>query len=340
MKRGAALVWLFTPVIPLVMGTLLFARGSGEGMGPRAPSYEVQLEALAADAIASSTFVAVSVDTLRRLMEEDMSGRRDHIERIRASAGDDAALRAENRLRAPYMRRIQEIEASGNDSLTLRLSIVTVGGSLRFSSVSFDGSMTPKDPVSVLFFGNAHVDRVYADLTGPVPCGEGCEPGPAAFRDHDGPYLGTGVRRCESQTQWVLMGSVGEPLQWRRSVRGVMTMQEGCDWGTRDHIRFFQELSDEKYGAWFVATPHREDWITDRGHVVLSWQEPSRQFLALWSLRRDTRALDADIARSWVLCNARTEGLYQGVPFDGRLAVIAVPGTAMPWAAPPRLSLR
>jgi hypothetical protein len=102
-----------------------------------------------------------------------------------------------------------------------------------------------------------------------------------------------------------------------------MPGQDLCASGLRDHVRLFGEMFDRQFGSWFVATPHREVW-TDRGHVVVDWEAASRAFVEASTTRLGLRNVASSESRAWLLCDVNTDGLYQGVPFDGRAALVAI----------------
>ncbi len=99
-----------------------------------------------------------------------------------------------------------------------------------------------------------------------------------------------------------------------------MGQDGGCASGTRDHVRLFAGQQDSEFGSWVLATPHREEWVNG-GHVIRSWQQPIKTFLDTWSLK--AAPSDASPNRPF-FCEVKTDGLYQGVPFDGRLAIVPV----------------
>src|SRR5207253_5306390 len=123
------------------------------------------------------------------------------------------------------------------------------------STRSYDPSLGPMDPVSVLFVGDASPERVYGDMTNPSVCdaNEGCSL--PVFQDDKGFDLTTGSYQCPSSTQWVLMGNSGDSLQWRPSVRGIMRAGDKCAAGQRDHMRLFGAHPNAVFGAWSVGTP-------------------------------------------------------------------------------------
>jgi hypothetical protein len=284
--------------------------------GAEAESKGNRLESLAAQVDSKQVTITVSATLLNQLMEEDLAGHAPILERIRSVKGDDAAAKAEATLRAPYRARLRELTEAGVSEVNQSVRVITVGDRLSFSSVSFDGALKPKDPVSLLFFDAARADSVYRQLT---TCdGQACN---SAFKDQDGLTDARGLRQCSAQTQWVLMASGESQLQWRRSMRGVEDANGACAFGVRDHMRLFQELNDDKYGSWLVATPHRENWESG-GHVIKSWAAANQAILDAWS-RQASWSVQTTSA-GWVRCYVPTDGLYQGVEFDGKTAIIDV----------------
>jgi hypothetical protein len=288
-------------------------------------SYELKLESLAGDVSAWSVNVEVSAELMTRLMEQDVTAQQDYLDRVRQAQGQEAALRAEAGIRAPYSQRLREL-ATAAAAPVIEVPMVTLGGRLSFSAVSFDGALTPKDPVSVLFYGDGRADSLYSELTRMPTCAPGaCPPRQPAFIDHDGLAGLDGLRPCHSQTQWVLMAMGGSVPEWRRNSRGLMLNEGGCASGTRDHVRLYNAQADPVFGEWSVATPHREDW-TDRGHVVRGWDAPAVAFVRAVAAGANLSTSSTGLeARPWLRCNAGWAGLYQDVPFSGDIAIVPLP---------------
>ena len=315
--------------ISLIVCAFYVFRHSAPEAGATADSFALKLEALAPEATSETRTIPITAGVLTRMMEEDVSASADYLTRLRSARGPEAALSAEAIIRSYYQRRLLDLAAPDSKAGTLDVQVVTVGGRLSFSAVSFDGSLTPKDPVSVLFFGHATVDGIYQKLTSGSNCeGASCPPVAKRFLDQDGLLGADELRPCRSQTQWVLMGSSDGPLEWHMNQKGLMWQDGGCAAGTRDHVRLFGEANDPEFGSWVLATPHREEWVSGL-HVVRSWEAPLTSFVDNWSARGQsqlpvTKFPDTTLP-TWVYCQVKSQGLYQNVTFDGRAAVVAVP---------------
>jgi len=286
----------------------------------RPDPYVSKLPQLAADATSSSTTISVTSGLLSRLMEEDVAAARPYLDQVRTVQGADAARNAEAGIRGYYQARMRDMARRGSQEDTLQVPIVTVGGRLSFSAVSFDGYLNQKDPISVLFYGHATVDGLYASLTSTSSQNP-------SFSDQDGPLDVQNLRPCRSQTQWVLMGQAGTTLEWRLDTRGVQWGDGGCASGTRNHLRLFGGPQDTEYGSWVIATPHREDWVNG-GHVIRSWQEPLTTFVEGWTSQAPAHVAESRFEgqpqQPWTYCRVNNQGVYQNVPFDGRAVIIPV----------------
>lgn len=245
-------------------------------------------------------------------MQADLDSSRDYLDRVRRRRGDEAAAGAEAGIRAPYLQRMEKIRAAGQDRASQEILLVTVWGEFHFSAVSYDGGINPKDPVSVLFYGDTSMIDVYERMTG----SGGREP---SYQDEDGPLDSAAMRECRSQTQWVLMASGEEPLTWRQGARGLMRAQDRCTAGSREHLRLYGDLFDVNYGHWIVATPHRETWEGGHGHMVESWTSAQLAVADFWRPKTAPGSLSAAAADplgsnffDW-----GNGGWYQGIPFPG-----------------------
>jgi hypothetical protein len=269
------------------------------------------------DAVTSVARVSVTPDSLAQMMEQDLAASQAYIGWMRASQGDAVATRVEDNIRAPYQRRIDQMRNLNVDHQDFDIPVVTVWGSLTFSTRSYDVNFGPMDPVSLLFTGNGTPDSVYQDLTAIDPCATDAQCRVPAFQDDKGTGAQARGYGCQSQTQWVLMGDSGQPLQWRPSSHGVMGTSDRCTQGVREHMRIFGGVASPVLGAWSVGTPHKEAWTDGGGkfgHLIQSWNEARNDFAAFWQNFVKRPGLTGAITGlSW-----GNGGFYQNVEFDGR----------------------
>ncbi|HXH23099.1 MAG TPA: hypothetical protein VNN10_13830 [Dehalococcoidia bacterium] len=256
--------------------------------------------------------VTISVQLLESLMAVDLDAHQAYFARVRVRRGEAAAAAAEGAVRAPYLRRIEKIRAAGRDSEEQEIAVITIMGAFRFSAMSFDGGINEKDPVSLLVYGDTSVLDTYDRLVRDAIPGR-------SYQDENGQMDTSAMRECRSQTQWVLMGNVGEELNWHRSQRGLMRLGEKCTEGLRDHIRFYGDLYHRDYGRWLVGTPHREAWVPGAGHRIDSWTAARDALRDYWlgAAPDRQRFVGNPTVRSWDFDSWGNAGLFQGVPFDG-----------------------
>jgi len=180
--------------------------------------------------------------------------------------------------------------------------------------MSFDAQLEPKDPVSVLFTGAGSVDNVYRYLTGPCTPNTSCTTTPR-FQDDRGPAA-NGDYECSAGVQWVLMGNVGGPLEWRPSTRAVMKASDRCLSGNRDHMRIFGAPANDVFGAWSVGTPHHERW-TGITHLVGSWTAARDAFTQPSTSGFSPSGTLPEGVSYRDLFSWNNGGVFQNVPFDG-----------------------
>ena len=304
----------------IAAGGFFYVKRDASPAKAESQNYLAKLPLLQDDATTHVESVSITAELLNRLMAQDVAAARPYLDYVRSTDSAAAADAAEAGIRGYYLARIKDMAARKVDADVIQVPVATAGGRLTFSTVSYDGSFTVKDPVSVLFFGNARVDSIYDSLVG--------QQGSGGFLDQDGPSIPGKARTCRSQTQWVLMGEPGESPTWQMDTKGLMWGEGGCASGTRNHVRLFGGLTDSEYGSWVVATPHREDW-RNGGHVVVSWQEPMKSLVDTWTSENpggfSYRSPEGAAPQTWTYCRVNSEGKYQNVPFDGRAAIIAIP---------------
>jgi hypothetical protein len=269
------------------------------------------------DAVNSVARVTITPDSVQLMMEQDIAANQPYLSWLRSSQGDAVASRAEDAIKAPYLRRIDQMKTLGVDHQDLEVPVVTVWGSMTFSTRSYDVNMGPMDPVSVLFTGNGRPNMVYNDLTSIDPCNTDSQCRPPAFQDDKG--IGAQARgyACGSGTQWVLMGNAGEDLQWQPSTRGVMGGGDRCTQGMRVHMRIFGGIANQVFGTWSVGTPHKEAWSESGGkfgHLIQSWNQARDDVASFWRDFAKRPGATGNISSlSW-----GNGGYYQNVEFDGR----------------------
>jgi hypothetical protein len=243
---------------------------------------------------------------------------------LRSSQGDAAVAKMEDNIRAPYLKRIEAMRAQATDHQDFDVQVVTVWGSLTFSTRSYDPNFGPMDPVSVLFSGNASPDAVFHDMVSAPECRTDAQCAPPAYQDDKGVGAQYKGYSCQSGTQWVLMGSAGEDLDWHPSSRAVMRETDKCTQGVRDHMRIFGGPVDPVFGAWSVGTPHRETWGdgTGRlGHFIQSWVDARKDVAGFWESLSNRPGAPGNVMPSLVLGSA---GTFQKVDFDGQALAIDI----------------
>ncbi|HEY7268613.1 MAG TPA: hypothetical protein VH951_02180 [Dehalococcoidia bacterium] len=289
---------------------------SVQRLGVATAAMRDKVRAANADAKASTAHVTITLDSLSAMMEQDVAASRTYLDWVRGSQGDAAAARLEANIRSPYQKRIDLMKAQGVDHQDLDVPVVTVWGSLTFSARSYDVNFGPMDPVSLLFTGTATPDSVYQDLTTADSCMPSTYCPSPPFQDDKAGLQARGYG-CDSQTQWVLMGDAGEPLQWQPSTRAVMGSGDKCLQGVRDHMRIFGGVTSPVFGSWSVGTPHREIWNDGSGkfgHIIQSWNDARNRYAAFWqSFAQKPGAATAFTGLNW-----GTGGFFQNVEFDGR----------------------
>jgi hypothetical protein len=262
--------------------------------------------------------VKVTPASLSDMMQQDLAANQAYLAWVRSSQGDAAAARIEDAVRLLYQRRIDQMRSLNVDHQDFDIQVVTVWGSLTFSTRSYDDNFGPMDPVSLLFTGNGSSDSVYLDMVAAPACPATQDCQAPAFQDDKGTNAqGTGFV-CQSQTQWVLMGNAGDELRWRPSTRGVMRSGDRCAQGVRDHMRIFGGPASAVFGDWSVATPHQEAWADAPGrfgHTVQSWTAARVAIAGFWDSFGGAATTNGVRTPALSLGNG---GYYQNVEFDGR----------------------
>jgi hypothetical protein len=255
-------------------------------------------------------------------MERDVQSHRAYLERVEKRLGGGEASRIENAIRRPYQTRIEQLRASESGFEIVLVPVVTLEGAISFSATSFDTGLRPKDPVSVVLYGQAHLDSVYQLMT-LRGCGATC--GRTLYQDETGTPDASGKAECDSATQWVLAGDADAELAWEPNTKGMMRMADRCTTGSRVHVRMFNGGENPLYGRWMVATPHQEVWSSGR-HVVESWNRAQEIFAGYWLDEPDAigQPTLGTPEREWESINLGTAQAYQDIPFDGKALLIEV----------------
>jgi hypothetical protein len=266
--------------------------------------------------------ITTTADQLTLMMAEDVTSNRPYLDWLRSSQGDAAATRMEDAIRAPYLRRIEQMNSLGIDRQDFDIQVAIVWDSLTFSTRSYDASFSPMDPVSVLFTGNGSPDDVFANMVSAPECLTDAQCTAPVFQDDKGTGAHASGFACRSSVQWVLMGNTGQPLQWVPSTRGVMKISDRCTQGVREHMRIFGGLDSPVFGTWSVGTPHLEVWGdgTGRlGHFIQSWVNARNDVELFWDGLAKRKSGFGIIQPDLSLGSA---GIFQKTEFDGQAAVI------------------
>src|SRR5262249_43485615 len=116
------------------------------------------------DSVFGFATMTLTLDSLSGMMQQDLALNSRYLAWLKASKGDAAAQAYSANVSGPYQRRIDALRARSVDSEDITIPVVTVWGSITFSTRSYDPSLGPMDPVSMLFVGDASPDRVYSTM--------------------------------------------------------------------------------------------------------------------------------------------------------------------------------
>lgn len=280
--------------------------------------------------------VRVARSDISRFLQETLDEHQTYFATVREQQGDDAAQGEIAAVSTPYQERLDELQASGQQTITLRVPLVTLWGAFTFSATAYEGPLIVKDPVSVLFYWNGDAARIYERSVEMLTCrpnrdDDACRDFPRFQDDDDRQGIPGHPFRCHTSPQWVLMGNAGGPLQWVRDVGGLMKTSDRCNRVGRDHIRVFGGPAHPVFGAWSVATPHRERFSFDPlpgrgGHIITSWNGAQRLYAGAWlesRLSGDRPGWDPSVFY-WDWFDWGTAGDYQKIRFDGHGFLIGV----------------
>jgi hypothetical protein len=277
----------------------------------------------------SEVDLTVAEADIRRFLQETLTTHQTYFASVRQEQGNAAAQADQATVSAPFQERIAQIQAAPGRSITLRVPIVTLWNAISVSATAYEGPLTVKDPVSMLFYWQGDAARIYdrsVDLLSCRPDRDDDCRRDVRFMDEDARQGIPGHPfECHTSPQWVLMGNAGSPLQWVKNSGGLMKNTDRCNRVGRDHIRLFPGPRHPVLGQWSVATPHKERFSFDvlagkGGHIITSWNRAQHLDAGAWiesGQTGDRRGWDPTVFY-WNRFDWGTGGDYQTIPFDGQ----------------------